>query len=69
MQILSGLCFAAVNQEYETDVGKEYVIVGNNGLMKCDVPSFVADLVRVASWEDSSGRVYSPTNQNYGTNK
>ena len=42
-------------QDYETDVGKEYVIKGNDALMKCSIPSFVADSVQVVSWSDSEG--------------
>ena len=40
---------SVVNQEFETDVGKEYVITGNSALMKCEIPSFVADLVQIVS--------------------
>lgn len=39
-----------VIQSFETDVGKEYVIKGNDALMKCSIPSFVADTVSVVSW-------------------
>lgn len=42
-------------QSYETDVGKEYVILGNDAIMKCSIPSFVADFVSVTSWFDSRG--------------
>ena len=57
--------FSAVNQEYETDVGKEYVIMGNSALMKCEIPSFVADLVQIISWIDSEGNSFS--HKKYGT--
>jgi hypothetical protein len=36
-------------------VGKEYVISGNDALMKCSVPSHVADFITVVSWIDSEG--------------
>lgn len=39
-----------VSQSYDTDVNKEYVIMGNSILLKCQVPSFVADFVQVVSW-------------------
>lgn len=39
-----------VAQTYDTDVNKEYVILGNSILLKCQVPSFVADFVQVVSW-------------------
>ncbi|KAL4703793.1 hypothetical protein ACJJTC_011593, partial [Scirpophaga incertulas] len=41
---------AVVTQRYDTDVNKEYVIMGNNILLKCQVPSFVADFIEVVSW-------------------
>ncbi len=34
------LSAAAVIQLYETDVGKEYAIVGNDAIMKCQVSIF-----------------------------
>ena len=36
-------------------MAKEYVIIGNDALMKCSIPSFVADMVRVISWHDNQG--------------
>ena len=44
------LCPLVVDQEYETDVNKEYVIRGNSALMRCQWPSFVADFLSVESW-------------------
>ncbi|XP_055694224.1 cell adhesion molecule Dscam2 isoform X11 [Lutzomyia longipalpis] len=41
---------AVVSQYYDTDVNKEYVIRGNSAVMKCQVPSFVADFVEIISW-------------------
>lgn len=46
-------------------MGKEYVILGNDALMKCSVPSFVADNVDVTSWHANDGLEMSP-NQVYG---
>lgn len=34
---------------------KEYIIKGNAAILKCSVPSFVADFVQVISWIDDSG--------------
>ena len=48
--------FLVVVQPYETDVAKEYVIRGNDALMKCSIPSFVADVVQVIAWLDSDGQ-------------
>ena len=47
------LLFLVVVQRYETDVAKEYVIRGNDALMKCSIPSFVADMVQIIAWLDS----------------
>uniref|UniRef100_A0A8D8U9N9 Down syndrome cell adhesion molecule-like protein Dscam2 n=1 Tax=Cacopsylla melanoneura TaxID=428564 RepID=A0A8D8U9N9_9HEMI len=41
---------AVVSQVYETDVNKEYTIRGNSAILKCQIPSFVADFVSVISW-------------------
>ena len=45
-------------QAYETHVFLETVILGNEALFKCSVPSFVADFVAVESWTDSEGGGY-----------
>ena len=44
--------FLAVNQEYSTKAEDEYVIQGNDVLVKCKIPSFVADFVSVVGWID-----------------
>ena len=41
---------SAIIQDFETDVGNEYVIVGNDALFKCKIPSFVTDLVSILEW-------------------
>ena len=53
-----------VIQPYETDVGKEYVILGNDALMKCQIPSFVADSVSVFSWTSSEDELKFYTQEN-----
>ena len=55
---------SVANQVFQTSSVEEYVIVGNDALMKCSVPSFVTDWVSVVGWEDSEGHLYhrdSPT--------
>ena len=47
-------------QSYEVEADNEYVIRGNSAVMKCEVPSFVADFVSVEMWVDSAGRSYRP---------
>jgi len=49
------LSTSVVSQMYEVDVFKENVILGNDALMKCSIPSFVAESVQVVSWHDSEG--------------
>ena len=44
-----------VTSEYDVDVFKETVIRGNDALLKCQIPSFVSDLVFVEGWVDSQG--------------
>ena len=44
-----------VHQDYVVDVFRETIIRGNDALMKCDIPSYVSDFVRVLSWIDSEG--------------
>lgn len=63
--ILSFLCFLVVIQEYEAEADNEYVIRGNSAIMKCEIPSFVADFVFVDSWEDSEGKMYIYNNMSY----
>lgn len=33
-----------------TEAENEYVIKGNSAVMKCKIPSFVADFVQVEAW-------------------
>ncbi|ETN60360.1 DSCAM [Anopheles darlingi] len=62
-----------VNQYYEAEVVSEYVIRGNTAVLKCNIPSFVTDFVKVDSWIGSDGIVYNAStfetviNQHYGT--
>lgn len=44
------LAYAAVTQFYITEAENEYVIKGNSAIMKCKIPSFVADFVEVETW-------------------
>lgn len=56
---------SVVAQHYDTDVNKEYVIMGNSIVLKCQVPSFVADFVEVLSWHTDDNEDFFPGN-NYG---
>lgn len=48
-----------VQQQYESEVNNEYVIRGNAAILKCSIPSFVADFVSVVSWQDDSGSSFT----------
>ena len=51
---------------YASEVVTEYVIRGNTAILKCTIPSFVADFVVVNSWISSDGQEYHNLNDNYG---
>ena len=40
-------------QRYEINILPESIIVGNDALFKCAIPSFVSDFVSVDTWIDS----------------
>ncbi|CAG0912293.1 unnamed protein product [Notodromas monacha] len=54
-----------VSQSYETEADNEYVIRGNNAIMKCEIPSFVADFVKIESWEDDEGQTFYPSSGSF----
>lgn len=54
-----------VSQFYDTDVNKAYVIRGNAAILKCEIPSFVADFVSVVSWHTDQDETFYP-NEQYG---
>lgn len=47
-----------VTQNYLVEVNNEHVIKGNSAVIKCSIPSFVADFVSVLSWNDNIGNEY-----------
>lgn len=49
-----------VTQYYDTDVNKAYVIRGNAAVLKCEIPSFVADFVQVMSWHTDQDEDFLP---------
>lgn len=57
---------SVVIQSYEIEADNEYVIRGNSAVMKCEVPSFVADFVHVEMWQDSLNNTYLPGREAYG---
>lgn len=60
---------AVVTQRYEVNVMDEYVLRGNAAIIKCHIPSFVADYVVVSAWLDNENNVITPSNtgDTYGT--
>ena len=44
---------------YKTDASQEYVIVGNDVIVKCQYPSFVSDFLSVQAWQDSEGNTFT----------
>lgn len=55
-----------VSQFYQTEVNNEHVIRGNSAIIKCVIPSFVADFVSVASWVTDDGQTFVPQHKGYG---
>ncbi|XP_026814896.1 Down syndrome cell adhesion molecule-like protein Dscam2 isoform X47 [Rhopalosiphum maidis] len=50
---------AVVNQLYTVNVMDESILRGNTAILKCHIPSFVADYVFVSSWTSDDGDEYS----------
>lgn len=45
-----------INQVYEAEITpSEYVMRGNAAIIKCLIPSFVADFVHVVAWINEDG--------------
>ena len=57
-----------VHQYYPSEVNNEYVIRGNAAILKCSIPSFVAEFVQVVGWQDDQGNSFDPDQEN-GTNR
>ncbi len=47
-------------QSYQAEILNEYVILGNDALLKCNIPSFVADFVGLDAWVTSAGDAFYP---------
>ena len=55
-----------MGQTYTTQLLDEYVIIGNDALFKCTIPSYITDFVYVVSWVDSEGNTILASNSNNG---
>ena len=53
-----------MSQAYTTDASKEYVISGNTALVKCVLPSYVADMLSIVNWVDNTGQTYPMASRN-----
>ena len=54
-----------VSQSFEPRVSAEDVLLNNDAIFKCSVPSFVSDHVSVEAWVDSEGSTFY-SNEKYG---
>ena len=66
LHVIRNILFLVVTQNYDAEVHKEHVILGNDVLVACEIPSFVGDLVEVVAWVDSQGDQILPSNNNFG---
>jgi hypothetical protein len=57
--------FSAVNQNYVSEPINEYVIIGNDAIMKCSIPSFMSDFISVVGWTDNSGNEFHVQSQEH----
>jgi hypothetical protein len=55
-----------LSQVYETRVGDDFVMVGNDAIVRCQLPSFLADLVQVEGWITSEGVQIAQSLKNIG---
>ncbi|XP_015172318.1 PREDICTED: Down syndrome cell adhesion molecule-like protein Dscam2 isoform X37 [Polistes dominula] len=51
---------AVVAQPYQPEILTEYVIRGNSAILKCSIPSYIAEFVTVEAWIREDGEVYIP---------
>lgn len=56
---------AVVTQEYTTEPTNEYIVLGNDALVKCKIPSYVSDLTQIVGWVDSEASEFL-INNHYG---
>ena len=56
---------SVVGTDYETHLAPESVMLRNDVLLKCSIPSFVSDFVQVEAWLDSEAETFMSSNQ-YG---
>jgi hypothetical protein len=50
----------AVGQVYQTRVSDVFVIIGNDALVSCSLPSFASEFLSITSWVTSNGHQIMP---------
>lgn len=60
------MSIAVVNQFYDAEITKEYVMRGNSAIIKCLIPSFVADFVHVVAWINEDQEEILPEKDFFG---
>lgn len=56
---------AMLNRKILSNATIYFYTKGNSAVLKCSIPSFVADFVRVEAWIDEEGTELLPS-ENYG---
>lgn len=54
-----------VKQNYNTYGDQEDIIRGNAGILRCKIPSFMADFLEVVAWMDNDGNTYSAESKRF----
>ena len=45
-------------QDYQTEISNEHIILGNEAIFKCSIPSFVSDFVTIKAWVDNEANSF-----------
>jgi hypothetical protein len=59
--LLFYLTILVVSQDYIVEVHNKHIILGNDILVACEIPSFVSDLIDVVAWVDNQGSQFLPS--------
>lgn len=62
----SNFILLVINQFYDAEITKEYVMRGNSAIIKCLIPSFVADFVQVVAWINEDKEEIISSKESYG---
>lgn len=69
LSFLMSCLLTVVQQTFEIRVIDEFILLGNSAIMKCLLPSFVADFIHVISWlviDTDEFSEISYSNSNFG---